>query len=1056
MANEDIIKQRGTISNYKDDRGSAVLYPHPIVGVVKNNIDPLRTGKIEVYLDRMNGADPDNPLNWTPVSYMSPFFGYTPNTGSPDDDGTFLGNRNSYGFWATPPDLGTQVVCIFINGQPDRGYYIGGIPLIGLTHMVPGIGASPNMIPNDGEAASYSGANRLPVTEYNDANPEQDNSSTPIGQPRPVHSYHAATFNNQGLIRDTARGPISSSSQRESPSNVFGISTPGRPIYKGGYTDETIADAIKDESTPNDNFKVVGRLGGHTLVMDDGDISGRDQLMRLRTAGGHMVLMNDYAQTLFIIHANGQSYIELGKEGTVDIFSTNSFNVRTQGDINLHADNNINIKATKDLNISAENVNIESIKNTSQFVGEKFKQFTKGDHTVKVNSKLSMESTGETGIKSGAEVVVKGGPNIQLNTKAPSLVPEEVKQIPIVAHTDTLYDSEKGYNPAPGKLSSIVSRAPAHSPWANANQGVNVKVDSSADSNFPQAPSAGVSAVNNATRAASFTPTTPALSATVPPIPNSASTSLVSAMAVNTSAGPAAAIAQAGSAGIVSGNGLTTAAIGGLGLKPKDLEVAGILKPGASVAVNGLIASGKSLEQSLPTNLFTGKDGISSLNKLINNVPAQTAVGQTLLNNGMTALKTAGIITGNESPTQTGGLVLSAATVGLGPTLDFAKTVSPGQTGTALSAALSNAASNPLVSSAKNVIASGNLATNMADKSTGALGGINVSNSLKGLAAGAFSKIVASFKPLVGGKPQNLIAVNSGTADTSTVTAKSDAAAGTDLETPSKINSLLSSAFGVQSGGQLRNALEAGGSSMTAAVTSAATPEEKMSLGISSLTRVAQNLPGVPGIPGIPGGLSSVTNIITPGQNTIPGTGDLSTALKGAAASIAGNIPDIGSKVNGITAQVKKAGGLDALASSGLPEGAQAELQGAISSLGSGGQVKATTVGVGTFNISGLLNQAKSLMGDSKIPIPNLGEIKIPTTPLSASQVQEYDALKKELDEQDDAKWDLRKVYFDYKAKYGVDAAETQAAAEAYKQCMKKIEEIGQKMAKIAQGGSSA
>lgn len=1052
MANEDIIKQRGTISNYHDDKAGANLYPHPIVGIVKNNIDPLRTGKIEVYLDRMNGADSDNPLNWTPVSYMSPFFGYTPNTGSPNDDGTFVGNRNSYGFWATPPDIGTQVVCIFINGQPDRGYYIGGIPLIGLTHMVPAIGASPNIIPNDGEANSYAGADRLPVTEYNDANPKQDNSSSPIGQARPVHSFHAATLNNQGLIRDPDRGPISSSSQRESPSKVFGISTPGRPIYQGGYTNETIGAAVRDSSIPNDNFKVVGRTGGHTFVMDDGDLEGRDQLMRLRTAGGHMVLMNDYAQTLFIIHANGQSYIELGKEGTVDIFTTNSFNVRTQGDINLHADNNINIKAAKDLNVSAENINIESLKNTSQFVGEKFKQFTKGDHTVKVNSKLSMESTGETGIKSGAEVVVKGGPNIQLNTKSPSLVPEEVKQLPIVAHTDTLFDSQKGYNPAPGKLESIVSRAPAHSPWANANQGVNVKVNASADANLPAAPSPSVTAVNGATTGASFTPTTPALAATVPSIPNPSTNSLVSAMAVNTSGGPAAAVAQAGSAGIISTAGATTAAIGNLGLNPKNLESAGLLKPGASNVVNSLIASGKPLDQALPTNLFTGKDGISSLGKLINNVPAQTAVAQNMLNQGFAALKTSGVISGNESPTQTGGLALSAATVGLGPTLDFAKTVSPGATGAVLSAALSNAASNPLVSSAKNVIASGNLATGLADKSTSALGGISVADNLKGLAAGAFSKIIGSFKALTGGKPQNLLAVNTGAAE-SAATATTDEGG---MTPPERLNSVLSNAFGVQPNGQLRTTLENAGNDMTAATGAPSTPEEKMAAGMSVMNKLAQNLPGVTGIPGIPGGLSAVTNIVTPGNNSVPGTADITKGLKDAAASISGQVPDIGSKINSITSGIKVAGGLTALAAKGLPSGAAAELQGAISSLGAGGSVKAPTVGADTFDLSGVLGQAKSLLGDSKIPMPNLGAIKIPTTPLSSDQVAEYNRLKAEADKLTDESFDTRKAFWDARYKFGTDSAEAASAEEKYKAVMKKLASVNDQLAHVAQGGMSA
>ncbi len=103
-----------------------------------------------------------------------------------------------------------------------------------------------------------------------------------------------------------------------------------------------------------------------------------------------------------------ESYIELGKEGTIDMYSTNSVNIRTQGDLNLHADNNININAAKDLNISATNVNVESLEATNQFVGSTFKQYTMGSHTVKVDEKMSFQSAGDSMIKSGGTNYLKG------------------------------------------------------------------------------------------------------------------------------------------------------------------------------------------------------------------------------------------------------------------------------------------------------------------------------------------------------------------------------------------------------------------------------------------------------------------------------------------------------------------------------------------------------------------------------------------------------------------------------------------------------------------------
>lgn len=1103
---EDIVKQTGVMSAYKDDRGGAALYSHPIIGVVKNNIDPLRTGKIQVWLDRMNSTDDNNPDHWTTVSYLSPFMGFTPNTGSPEAFGDYVGNRNSYGFWATPPDLGTQVICIFINGDPNFGYYIGAIPLEGLTHMIPAIGSSTEIIPNDGEAKSYGGATRLPVTEYNDANQKQDNSATPQKLARPVHSVQAAILNNQGLLRDPDRGTISSSSTRESPSNVFGMSTPGRPIYTGGYTNETIASALSDGTVPATNFKVIGRTGGHSLVMDDGDVQGRDQLMRLRTAGGHMIMMNDYAGTLFIIHANGTSYIELGKEGTIDLYSTNSVNVRTQGDLNLHADNNININAKKDLNVSAENIKIESLKNSTQFVGTTLEQFIKGDHTIKVNSRYSVQSTGDSMIKSGGTNYLVGGPNVHLNTGESSLVPKEVQQLPIIVHTDTLRDEEKGYAPAPGKLPSIVTRAPAHSPWANACQGVDVKTDLSAASQLPVAPSASVTQVNDSTLPAKITPTTPSLSATVPPaaalsrsLDAQSTGTLISQMAVNAANGPAASIVQKG-AGILETAGQKVAAIGLPGFNPAQLVSSGVLKPGSAPLVDSLIQKGKSIAEAIPTNLFTGKDGITSVTNIVNSSSAQVSVGANLLKSAEQGLKATGLISGNESSTQIGGLILGGAQAGLGATLDFAKkamsdpigastidlnstltnAMGLGQNGSlrnALEAAGTNMGKslNPIIGSVDKAIASGNNATALADKALGTLGGVDVTDSLRGMSAGAFTKVTSSFKALKGKIPQNLtVAKAAAEAEGAAQEAATNVASASDIKS---LDEKLKGVFGVQPGGALRTALETTGSQITSNLNAAGLLNQQLpSQGVPSLSQaqgilgnVVQNvapsmkglvdqvksgsIPGVPSIPGIPGGLGAVTGIIDKAGAglDVPGLDTLKNTVKDISPS------NLGSQLNGLPATLKEKG-LAGFAKSGLPPSAAAALQGAISSLGSPGglQVKAPTIALDTFDFSSILNKSKDLLGDVKIPNLNLGNLKIPSQPLSAEQIKEYDKVKAEVDVLlDETRWETRRKFFDLKAaqKEGKATQEQVAAAEAaYKECLQKIETLQKKLADIAQG----
>ena len=481
MATDDF-RVKGQNKATKPDAGGGVIRSVPVLGVVKNNVDATRAGRIDVYISDFGSLDPDHSSSWITVSYMSPFFGSTPANGGIDSFGTYTQNPSSYGMWYSPPDIGSTVVCIFINGDLNYGYYIGSVLAPELLQMIPAIGSSTDIVANGPEAAGLGGAANLPVVNLNPNNKDLNDVTKFLIAPKPIHSYSSSIYFQQGLIRDPIRGPISTSALRESPSRVgWGVSTPGRPIYQGGFTDNNLITTGLTSS--DESLKVVSRRGGHSIVMDDGDIIGKDQLIRLRTALGHQILMSDDGQTLFIIHANGQSYIELGKEGTIDMYATNSVNIRTQGDLNLHADNNININAKKDLNIAANNIKINAETDISYRSGGNFSGYTLGKYTIKVSGAMSMGAGGEGSYASANDMYINGS-KINLNTGATSVTPAEVPKIPIVAHTDTLFDKVKGWLAAPGYLLSIVSRAPAHTPWASANQGVDVKVNNNSSGAF--------------------------------------------------------------------------------------------------------------------------------------------------------------------------------------------------------------------------------------------------------------------------------------------------------------------------------------------------------------------------------------------------------------------------------------------------------------------------------------------------------------------------------------------------------------------------------------------
>ncbi|CAB4164043.1 hypothetical protein UFOVP1146_399 [uncultured Caudovirales phage] len=510
-------RSRGRPAGYKYDRGGVPAEMGPFIGIVVNNVDNTRSGRLQVLIEEFASLNPDGTIRrddtslWRTVSYCPPFYGVTPFNGDPafaDNTtgvGTFPGNSSSYGMWFTPPDLGVSVLCFFVGGDPSAGYYTGCIPEAGINHMIPAIGASSKYsVSNNAQADSFVHTKLLPVTEINDYNPAISDIPRFFDQIKPVQSIVAAILFQQGLDRDIIRGPIRSSSQRESPSTVYGISTPGKAIYAKGLDPKTIRGKLERNEVNPQDVNVIGRQGGHTFVMDDGDLDGADTLIRIRTAKGHQITMSDDGDCFFITHANGQTWMEFGKQGTVDVFSTNSVNIRTQGTLNLHADKDINMYAGGKINIkSKDNLRLESDATMTVYAETKMLLYSKTEIGINSGGKLGIKSK-QGGWNASGSLNFKGSP-INLNGGSPPSV-TSAAALKGFKLADTSLTAQ-GWIPQNGTLSTIVTRAPTHCPYPYANQGVNVTSNLTVDSDtattaagaVPAAMTTVVNATNNTT-----------------------------------------------------------------------------------------------------------------------------------------------------------------------------------------------------------------------------------------------------------------------------------------------------------------------------------------------------------------------------------------------------------------------------------------------------------------------------------------------------------------------------------------------------------------------------
>ena len=670
---DNIQRNRGRGQGYKFDRGGNPAEFGPFIGEVMNNVDPVRGGRLQVYIEQFAGDNREDDSLWRTVTYIPPFYGSVLQSGTNDGTGTYVGNPQSYGMWFTPPDIGTLVICFFVSGDPNQGYYLGCVPDEGLNHMMPAIGASKDFnLDKAKQKEYYKDATQLPVTEINDENQSISDNPKFFAQKKPIHSVVAGIMLQQGLITDTQRGPITSNAQRESPSAVYGISTPGRPIYQGGYSDKDIKQKLDSDSIKPQDVRVIGRQGGHSIVMDDGDLEGVDNLVRIRTSKGHQITMSDDGDFFYIVHANGQTWVELGAEGTIDLFSTNSVNVRTKGEINLHADKNINMYAGDSINMKSGNIRLSGVDSVDVSSKTKLTFYSQADVGIKADGAIGLNS--RSGAWNGGDSLAFKGGTINLN--GPGAAGAAVAKPPELADvkmSDVAWVDGSGWTVEEGKLVSICSRAPTHEPYPYHNKGVEAKSNvteftseagpgGGTSTVAPLAattptevaavattPSAAVTAqsinnpVSNPINAAQVLQQTPAIKG-IGGLPPGVVTSLVSAAQAD-------ALGTLGLTGVVSG-------IGRYGISPLALEQLGIIKPGV-ISKFGANVPGLDTLLNSPT-IWTGKNGINGLVNIVGNTDLQNRLQQDLMRSGLNKLQTLGVVNGKETIPQLGGLINAA------------------------------------------------------------------------------------------------------------------------------------------------------------------------------------------------------------------------------------------------------------------------------------------------------------------------------------------------------------------------------------------------------------
>jgi len=461
---------------------SPTIDPGPYLARVIDHLDGGYMGTLTVELLRDVGNLPKTAGQVCKVKYLSPFYGVTGlEYNTKNDD--YNGSQKSYGMWMVPPDPGTIVMVIFVEGKFNNGYWMGCVQDEYMNFMVPGLAAT---------TINTEGGDKKPVAEYNKKVEGQiNNDKTQI--PKPVHPFYKV-LEEQGLEKDETRGYTTSSARREVPSMVFGISTPG-PIDRQGPKGYVGVEQSK-------GMTYVSRLGGSTFVMDDGDInflrktpanegppeygnvadgdSGEDkiphnELIRLRTRTGHQIVLHNSEDLIYIGNAKGTAWIEMTSDGKIDVYAKDSVSFHTEKDFNFRADRDINLESGRNVNIKANGeMHTHVVKDSILIVDAEQKIHVKGssyakfdvNRVINVFGNLDLNTIGHNRFSAGTTTEINSGIShietaAEIHMNGPEAVLAEVIiNIPQALRTHSL-PSENGDE----LVKSIMRRIPTHEPW---------------------------------------------------------------------------------------------------------------------------------------------------------------------------------------------------------------------------------------------------------------------------------------------------------------------------------------------------------------------------------------------------------------------------------------------------------------------------------------------------------------------------------------------------------------------------------------------------------------
>ena len=291
------------------------MLPYLVEGIVIDTSDPQELGRLKVWCPSLDG---DNvraeTLPW--VRYVSPLAGQAYDYPAGGTAGKAIGPV-SYGMWAVPK-IGAEVMIGFLYDDPNQRVYMGSFFRDSGNRSLP---------------AGRNGAGAPTSDTFDPIEPQTSNLSTQfqgklatsIARTRGVYERQAAQAANEKTTEE-------------------GYSTRVVAAPEGGLNADPLVSTLDPQTYS------ITTPGRHAIIMQDDPKFAR---VRIKTAEGHQVILDDANERIYVSTAHGKSWIELDLDGHVHVYAAESISVSSGKDLNLSALGSVNISAGANFNVGA-------------------------------------------------------------------------------------------------------------------------------------------------------------------------------------------------------------------------------------------------------------------------------------------------------------------------------------------------------------------------------------------------------------------------------------------------------------------------------------------------------------------------------------------------------------------------------------------------------------------------------------------------------------------------------------------------------------------------------